>query len=646
MSNAGVTSPSPLVSAVMPFLNAERFIKESIESILAQTYSNWELVLVDDGSTDPSTRIALNYVEKYPGRISYVEHDGHANRGISASRNLGARHSKGNYIAFLDADDLWLPHKLQNQVAILESQPRAAMLYGRTLYWSSWTGRAEDLKRDFIPDHGIAGEALYDPPALLLALYPLGQATAPSMSNLMLRRELLEKTGGFEEGFPGMFEDQAFLVKAYLNGSVFVSNEQWDMYRQHLDSCCSAATQNGREHTIRLAFLHWFGSYLTEKEIHDPAIESAHQKALQAGAARGDIHYENWVFRVAGSSEARLVVREDQPETLRIVIDRDDNSQSYDIQLNRPNYKVKVNQGYRVVFRARADRPRHVSYGVALAHAPWDGLGLYRRPELTPEWQSFDEEFIASADEDNARVHFDLGGSDISVELASVNLLSADGMPASATVQFGALRRVTPLSEMWGYDRGLPVDRYYIENFLRRQAGDIRGRVMEIQENAYTRRFGANRVTRSDVLDIVAGNPQATMIADLTNAPQIPSNSFDCIVLTQTLQHIYEVQAAIHTLYRILKPGGALLVTVPCISKTKDQVSDWYWLFTTALAKRLFEEAFAEPDITIEHFGNVLSATSFLYGISAGELTHQELDYAEKGYEVTICVRAVKGGTP
>jgi SAM-dependent methyltransferase len=271
-------------------------------------------------------------------------------------------------------------------------------------------------------------------------------------------------------------------------------------------------------------------------------------------------------------------------------------------------------------------------------------LGLYRKIELTPEWQSFEEEFVAAADEDNARIHFDLGNSGIPVELASVNLRLPGGAPAPGSVQFGTLRRLTPVSRMWGYDRGLPIDRYYIESFLARQSGDVRGRVLEIEDSTYTRRFGGSRVTRSDILHVTEGNPLATIVGDLTDAPQIPSNTFDCIILTQTLQLIYEIRAAIRTLHRILRPGGVILATFPGISQNNDRdwCDNWHWGFTPLSGRRLFEEAFAPENVRIETAGNVLSAASFLYGISAGELTREELDYTERGYEVTIAVRAAK----
>src|SRR5215212_9963596 len=108
-------SSKPLVSVVIPFLNTENFIQEAIESVVAQTYENWQLFLVDDGSTDDSTRIAQEYTESYPGKIFYLEHPRHQNCGVSASRNLGISYAKGEYVGFLDADDVWLPHALEQQ---------------------------------------------------------------------------------------------------------------------------------------------------------------------------------------------------------------------------------------------------------------------------------------------------------------------------------------------------------------------------------------------------------------------------------------------------------------------------------------------------------------------------------------------------
>jgi SAM-dependent methyltransferase len=216
--------------------------------------------------------------------------------------------------------------------------------------------------------------------------------------------------------------------------------------------------------------------------------------------------------------------------------------------------------------------------------------------------------------------------------------------PPMGLVRFGDFRRVEPMSRVWGTDRGRPIDRYYVENFLLSHASDIRGRVLSIGDDFYTRRFGGQRLTQIDVLDTVPGNPAATVVADLTAAEHIPSDSYECIILTQTLQLIYDVRAAIRTLYRILKPGGVLLATFPGISQTadKDWAEKWFWNFTPVSAHRLFGETFPPQNIEMEAFGNVLVAISFLHGLSVEEMRQEELDFRDPGYDVTIAIRAVK----
>ena len=205
-------------------------------------------------------------------------------------------------------------------------------------------------------------------------------------------------------------------------------------------------------------------------------------------------------------------------------------------------------------------------------------------------------------------------------------------------------RQVSPISRNWGFDRGQPVDRYYIENFLADNAGDIRGRVLEIGDNSYTRRYGGEHVTVSDVLHVDEGNPAATIVADLAQSDGIPSDAFDCLILTQTLQLVYDVHAAVRTLHRILKPGGVALVTVPSITSIGDVrwEGTWFWGFTHLSAARLFGEIFGE-NVKVEHHGNVLSASAFLYGLASHELSPHELDHRDSHYQVTITVRAVKG---
>jgi SAM-dependent methyltransferase len=222
--------------------------------------------------------------------------------------------------------------------------------------------------------------------------------------------------------------------------------------------------------------------------------------------------------------------------------------------------------------------------------------------------------------------------------------LGSQYRPPVGMLNLGSLRRLTPISREFGYDRGLPIDRYYIEHFLDRQATDIQGRVLEIGENTYTLRFGGDQVTQSDVLHVVEGNPQATFIGDLTKADHIPSDLFDCVLLTQTLHLIYDMRAALATLNRILKPGGVLLITVPGISQVVkcDWGDDWCWALTTQSAQLLLEEFFPASNVQVEAHGNVLAAISFLQGLAVEELSPQELDYQDREYQVVLTIRAVK----
>ena len=223
----------------------------------------------------------------------------------------------------------------------------------------------------------------------------------------------------------------------------------------------------------------------------------------------------------------------------------------------------------------------------------------------------------------------------------------SESCPAIGEVNFGSLRRVTPISWNWGYGRGRPIDRYYIENFLQENATDIRGRVLEIGDDVYTRRFGGDQVTKRDVLHVEEGNPLTTIVADLTRANHVPSDIFDCIIFTQTLHLIYDTHVALKTLHRILKPKGVLLATFPGITQLSQHewAESWFWHFTRFSARRLFEEVFSPANIYVESQGNVLAASAFLYGIAMEELSVDELNYHDPDYEVLITARAVKSET-
>lgn len=266
----------PLVSIVTIFLNGERFIREAVESVLAQTMDRWELLLVDDGSTDGSTEIALWYENEYPKKIKYLEHPGHRNLGTGASRNLGIALAQGEYIAFIDSDDIWLPERLERHLKIFEMFPAAVMVCSPTLYWFNWRRETSEWagKKDYAGDLFLPTGALL-PSTVSLTLF-LGTGNAPGVCSLTVRREIVAQVGGFEHAFRGLYEDQVFISKVCLAGSIVAIEDVLDHYRQHDESLCHRTggvglypteAQPGRER-----FLDWLERYLTELGYSDPDL--------------------------------------------------------------------------------------------------------------------------------------------------------------------------------------------------------------------------------------------------------------------------------------------------------------------------------------------------------------------------------------
>jgi SAM-dependent methyltransferase len=216
--------------------------------------------------------------------------------------------------------------------------------------------------------------------------------------------------------------------------------------------------------------------------------------------------------------------------------------------------------------------------------------------------------------------------------------------PDTKRWDWGDLRRLQPVSHEFGYDRGLPVDRYYIERFLETHRRDVAGRTLEIGDDEYTRRYGGDRTTRRDVLHVHSRNPAATIVGDLADAPQIAHETFDCIVVTQTLHLIYDVDRAVATLHRIVRPGGVVLATFPGISQLSGDEwgRTWSWGFGSLLARRLFASHFGERNITVEAHGNSLATAAFIQGLATVDLTPARLDADEAGCELLVTVRAVR----
>lgn len=267
---------APKVSAISIFLDAERYLKEAVDSVIAQDFGDFELLLVDDGSTDESSAIARDYARRHPDRIRYLQHPGHVNRGMSATRNLGIAEARGEYVAFIDSDDRWRPHKLREQVELLDRLPQVDAVCGSVNYWGSADGGEDVLVRT-----GHRQGVPLRPPEAAVNIYPLGRATAPSMSDLMFRRSSLMRAGGCEESFTGVYEDQALLSKFYLESTLLITNALWSDYRIHPASCMAAVESGGTYHQARHDFLRWYERFLAgTTHRHNPAIRKALRRAL------------------------------------------------------------------------------------------------------------------------------------------------------------------------------------------------------------------------------------------------------------------------------------------------------------------------------------------------------------------------------
>jgi SAM-dependent methyltransferase len=213
--------------------------------------------------------------------------------------------------------------------------------------------------------------------------------------------------------------------------------------------------------------------------------------------------------------------------------------------------------------------------------------------------------------------------------------------PAAVLGELG----LEPVSRNYGFERGKPVDRWYIERFMKENESDVRGRVLELYENTYTEWFGGDRVTASEVLHHGDDNPAATLKGDLQTGEGVPEAAFDCFIFTQTLHLIPEPEAALRGTWRALAPGGVLLATLPGISRvcTDDRPvwGDW-WRFTTDGARKLFADVYGADNVEVDAVGNVLSACAFLYGLAAEELDEAQLAHRDTDYELLVTVRAVR----
>jgi glycosyltransferase involved in cell wall biosynthesis len=511
------------VAVVLTTFNDFDFLHEALASVMAQTHSADEIILVDDGSSqDPSFLL-----EAFP-QVRLLRKP---NGGLSSARNAGMHQATSNYIAFLDADDRLAPHAIAAGLACFRRHPAAAMVYGGY--------------RRISPDGNVLGPDQYEPIAKdayedMLRMNRIGMHAA-----VLYRRAELLSLRGFDETLR-LCEDYDLYLRLARQYLVASHPEIVADYRRH-----GRNVSADPEKMLRAVLA-----------VHDRHRKQGnrYRRAWRAGERSWKAHYIGELRAAAGHANG--------------------NRRSLGNFIGELRYAL------------RPARP--------LAKAL-----------LTRSW---------------AR-------------------LRGTTTPPVGAIDFGSFATTRPLSRDFGWDRGTPVDRYYIERFLNHCAADIRGGVLEVGDDTYSKRYGGDKISAQAVLHRNPGHPGATLTGDMTQPGVLPESLFDCIVLTQTLQLIFEPDQALLRLHAALKHDGVLLLTVPGISQTDrgEWGGSWFWSFTEASLRRLLERHFPSESFTIETNGNVYSAICFLEGAALEEIDTAQLDMTDAAYPVILTVRARKG---
>ncbi|ALJ01465.1 glycosyl transferase family 2 [Rufibacter tibetensis] len=528
----------PLVSVVIPCYNHGNYLLEAFESIWRQDYPAIEIIVVDDGSKDNTRQIA----QAIEG-IIYIHQE---NQGLSAARNTGIKHAKGQFLVFLDADDWLLPGAISINAAYLKQNSELAFVSG---------AHDKVFERE-----GFSKEEIWEVPSnhyqqLLQGNYIGMHATV--MYNRWVFDEFLYNTS------LRTCEDYDLYLNIARKYPIAHHTQKIAAYRLH------SSNMSGNIPKM-------LSSVLMVLDRQQNVLTSAPERAaFTRGKQIWKEYYchQLWDKRI---SEGTAPLLQDQLTFLR----------------HQPTllFKHYLKKAAMIKTLIKKTTP---SFGLRWLHK----VGLYQ-----------------------------------------------NHLPAVGHVALGDFGRTSPFSREFGYDRGGPVDRYYIENFLQKEAAAIKGRVLEIGDNEYTMQYGGKNVTKSDILHVNDKNPIATIIGDISAAPQIQDNSFDCIVLTQTLHLIYDFKGALETCHRILKPGGALLLTVPYITSIdKDEWGEtWYWAFTDKVLKRIMADTFPSGQVEVGSHGNVFVASAFLYGMGKPELSQADFDLYDPQYQVINTVKAIK----
>jgi SAM-dependent methyltransferase len=567
---------------IIPAYNAESTLAETLASLQRQTRDDWEAIVIDDGSTDATLTVA-RHVGAADARVRVVAQE---HGGESAARNTGLSQARGEWLVFLDSDDWLLPRYLEAMTDAAEGESCDVLHCG----WQA-VGR-----------HGGHGPMRFGPPDPDL-FPPLAQSNCLVIHTCLTRRSVSDAIGLFDTHLVTC-ADWDFWQRAARSGYRFrLVPEVLAAYRLRPNSAGTQARQLLRDAMTVIARGHGVDSRVPRP------VDRYVSGMPEGGAPAAGTAFLCWA--------AGLCIGRGEPTNAL-----------WDI-IGTPAGPLAAAFVSDVLFESvpipRGELP-----------SAWTGLWSNVEPEL--------DRFLTRLEGKIATPGLARAAKQDLMEKILRHTTPSDSEGRRADNPFAVPPLTRPISAEWGFDRGRPVDRYYIERFLDRCRADVRGRVLEVGDDTYTRRYGGDRVVATDVLHVEAGHAQATIVADLTDAPQLETDGFDCVILTQTLQLIHDLPTALQTVRRILKPGGVLLATFPGLSRTSrtEWPGSWFWRLTPDSARRMFGRAFETDAVSIESHGNVLAASAFLYGLAADELAAAELDYHDPDYDVVITARVVK----
>jgi hypothetical protein len=539
----------PLVSVIISIYNGKRFLEESIESVLQQTFQDYELLLCDDGSTDGSTEIAKKYAKAYPEKIRYLNHPGHANLGQFSTRIFGAKHASAPIIAPLDHDDLWDHDYLERHLSIWKSVESEGVYlsYGPYLHWFY---ENPDRSGDFVQPMPQGSPTVYPPGELLELFLSNDYAVTPLPSCSFIRKEVFGQLGRFEEVVRESlgFEDQFLWWFVVAQWPVAVHNNVWVRWRQHQGSYLASHGSGQKARNEHLKFLRSICDFLLEVVPDHPLIKQG---------------------------------------TLRTRID----------DLSKP--------------LSTGDRLREVIREIFPARIYAKFRNLYHSARRL--------------------------------------ILHFPSLPVVRMLRGLRMLRLHPLRD--GKQYGTPIVRYYWDRYLSIHQNDIRGRCLEIGSTNTIRKYGSKSLVQADAIDITKHSNEITVVADLSRADNVPSDTYDCFVNQFSTAFIYDIESALYHSVRILRPSGVLLVNFPCLDyyfpKGLDMFTGppiyMYWWYTPIMVENLLRRiGLTEKDFQLDIYGNLFSRIAYQINMPVEELTRKELDFRDTGHPLLICARILK----